>query len=215
MNKTLTRILVVDDHPLFRRGVRQLLELETGFAAVAEASCGEEALALADEMEPDLILLDLNMAGMDGIEVLRALRAADAASRIVLLTVSDAEEDVVAALRAGADGYLLKDMEPEALLVHIQQAAEGQMVISEQLAVTLAAVIGRRDMAVDPLANLTRRELDILRALAQGLSNKMIARRLDISEGTVKVHVRNLLKKLRLKSRVEAAVWAVRHQDLI
>src|SRR5690606_32336664 len=133
--------------------------------------------------------------------------------RIVLLTVSDAEDDVVAALRAGADGYLLKDMEPEELLVRIRQAAEGRMVVSEQLAATLAVAIGgQRDSGEDPLGSLTRRELDILRALAKGLSNKMIARRLEISEGTVKVHVKNLLKKLQLRSRVEAAVWAVRHQ---
>lgn len=213
MNNELTRILIVDDHPLFRRGVRQLLEMESGFAAVAEASCGQEALRLAVEVEPDLILLDLNMAGMTGIEVLQALRVAGADCRIVLLTVSDAEDDVVAALRAGADGYLLKDMEPEELLVRIRQAAEGRMVVSEQLAATLAVAIGgQRDSGEDPLGSLTRRELDILRALAKGLSNKMIARRLEISEGTVKVHVKNLLKKLQLRSRVEAAVWAVRHQ---
>lgn len=207
------RILIVDDHPLFRRGVRQLLEMEPGFAPIAEASSGQEAIRIATETEPDLILLDLNMDGMNGIDVLKALRAAGTASRIVLLTVSDAEDDVVAALRAGADGYLLKDMEPEDLLARIRQAAEGRMVVSEHLATTLAAAVGgKRGAGADAIDSLTRRELDILSALAKGASNKMIARRFDISEGTVKVHVKNLLKKLQLRSRTEAAVWAVRHQ---
>lgn len=212
MNDSI-RILIVDDHPLFRRGVRQLLEMEPGFAPIAEASSGQEAVRIATETEPDLILLDLNMDGMNGIDVLKALRAAGTASRIVLLTVSDAEDDVVAALRAGADGYLLKDMEPEDLLTRIHQAAEGQMVVSEHLATILAAAVGgKRGAGTDAIDSLTRRELDILRALVKGSSNKMIARQLDISEGTVKVHVKNLLKKLQLRSRTEAAVWAVRHQ---
>lgn len=207
------RILIVDDHPLFRRGVRQLLEMESDFAPVAEASSGSEAVSIAAEIEPDLILLDLNMDDMNGIDVLKALRAAGTTSRIVLLTVSDAEDDVVAALRAGADGYLLKDMEPEDLLVRIRQAAEGQMVVSEDLASLLAAAIGgRRGASADAIDSLTPRELQILRSLVKGLSNKMIARQFDISEGTVKVHVKNLLKKLQLRSRTEAAVWAVRHQ---
>lgn len=207
------RILIVDDHPLFRRGVRQVLEMESDFAPVAEASSGSEAVSIAAEIEPDLILLDLNMDDMNGIDVLKALRAAGTTSRIVLLTVSDAEDDVVAALRAGADGYLLKDMEPEDLLVRIRQAAEGQMVVSEDLASLLAAAIGgRRGASADAIDSLTPRELQILRSLVKGLSNKMIARQFDISEGTVKVHVKNLLKKLQLRSRTEAAVWAVRHQ---
>lgn len=205
-----TRILIADDHPLFRRGVRQLLDLAPGFATIAEASSGREAVQLAQELTPDLILLDLNMAGMDGIEVLQALRAAGSDSRIVVLTVSDAEEDVVAALRAGADGYLLKDMEPEDLLTRIQQAAGGRMVVSTRLTAILASVVGGHGGG-DALASLTSRERDVLRGIAKGLSNKMIARRLDISEGTVKVHVKNVLRKLQLRSRVEAAVWAVRH----
>lgn len=207
------RILIVDDHPLFRRGVRQLLEMESDFAPVAEASSGSEAVSIAAEIEPDLILLDLNMDDINGIDVLKALRAAGTTSRIVLLTVSDAEDDVVTALRAGADGYLLKDMEPEDLLVRIRQAAEGQMVVSEDLASLLAAAIGgRRGASADAIDSLTPRELQVLRSLVKGLSNKMIARQFDISEGTVKVHVKNLLKKLQLRSRTEAAVWAVRHQ---
>jgi two-component system, NarL family, nitrate/nitrite response regulator NarL len=205
-----TRILIVDDHPLLRRGVKQLLELENDFEAVGEARNGQEALTFAKELQPDLILLDLNMVGMDGMATLDALREAGVRSRIIMLTVSDSDEDVVAALRAGADGYLLKDMEPEDLLQQLRMAAEGRLVISEALTPALARALGREhqdDQA--SLASLTAREREILRLIARGLSNKMIANRLDIAEGTIKVHVRNMLKKLGLRSRVEAAVWAV------
>ncbi|RFA29948.1 two-component system response regulator NarL [Alkalilimnicola ehrlichii] len=206
---TNTQILIVDDHPLFRRGVRQLLEMDPELTIAGEASGGKEAIALASELDPDLILLDLNMAQIDGLEVLRAIRDNGITCRIVMLTVSDANEDVVTALRAGADGYLLKDMEPEDLLARIQEAAAGKMVISPQLASVLAGVVsGRAESAAGQNA-LTARERQILACLAEGLSNKMVARKLDITEGTVKVHVKNLLKKLNLRSRVEAAVWAV------
>ncbi len=207
-----TNILIVDDHPLFRRGVRQLLELDPDLQVAGEARDGNEALQIAKSLDPDLILLDLNMRGMGGLETLRRLRAEGVVTRIVVLTVSDSDEDVVAALRAGADGYLLKDMEPEQLLELVKQAALGKMVLSEQLTSVLASAIsGPQTASADALGKLTGRELDMLRCLARGLSNKMIARDLDITEGTVKVHVKNLLKKLGLRSRVEAAVWAVNH----
>ncbi|MGD8429727.1 MAG: two-component system response regulator NarL [Ectothiorhodospiraceae bacterium] len=210
MTDTPTTVLIVDDHPLFRRGVRQLLDMEPTLRCTGEASNGSEALEMAQAEEPDLILLDLHMAGMDGLEALRALRDAEIHCRIVMLTVSDSDDDVVAALRAGADGYLLKDMEPEDLLERIRQAAAGEMVLSDQLTRVLAtAVAGQRGTGADRLATLTSRERDVLTALAKGLSNKLIAKRLDISEGTVKVHVKNLLKKLGLRSRVQAAIWAV------
>ncbi|MCK2042706.1 two-component system response regulator NarL [Chromohalobacter sp. TMW 2.2308] len=205
-----TRILIVDDHPLFRRGVRQLVEMDPGMTIAGEASNGVESVEAAGQLDLDLILMDLNMANMDGLEALRQMRSNGVDTRIVMLTVSDADDDVVAALRAGADGYLLKDMEPEDLLARIKEAAEGKLVISPQLAAILAGIVsGGRAAPADALSSLTSRELDILRALARGMSNKMIARRLDITEGTVKVHVKNLLKKLGLRSRVEAAVWAV------
>lgn len=208
-----TEILIVDDHPLFRRGVRQLLDMDDSVAAVGEAQSGEEALERVRESEPDLILLDLNMRGMDGIATIRALRDADVQARIVVLSVSDNDEDVVSALRAGADGYLLKDMEPEALLERIKEAATGRMVLSESLTQVLAeAVSGNRaNDESDLLRNLTSREHEVLRGLAKGMSNKLIARKYDIAEGTVKVHVKNVLRKLKLRSRVEAAVWAVNH----
>lgn len=212
-DETPTEILIVDDHPLFRRGVRQLLDMDETLTALGEAQSGEEALRMVSASEPDLILLDLNMRGMDGIATIRALRDADVQARIVVLSVSDNDEDVVSTLRAGADGYLLKDMEPEALLERIKDAAVGRMVLSESLTQVLAEAVGGHRTSDESalLRNLTSRELEVLRGLAKGMSNKLIARKFGIAEGTVKVHVKNVLKKLKLRSRVEAAVWAVNH----
>ncbi len=208
-----TRILVVDDHPLLRRGVLQLLEQEAGLLPVGEASNGPAALECARALEPDLILLDLNMHGMSGVETLQALRANGSHARVIVLTVSDSDDDVVAALRAGADGYLLKDMEPEELVRQLRRAADGELVVSEELTPVLARALSRPpDRRQEATEELTSREKEILRLIARGLSNKMIANQLDITEGTTKVHVKNLLKKLGLRSRVEAAVWAVNRE---
>ncbi|MHB9797007.1 two-component system response regulator NarL [Pseudomonas sp. MT3] len=202
------RILLVDDHPMMRKGVIQLLEFEDDLRVVGEASSGEEALHMAAELEPDMILLDLNMKGMNGLDTLRAMRENGVDARIVVFTVSDDRNDVINVLRAGADGYLLKDMEPERLLEHIRQAATGQLTISPQLTQVLAQAL-RGDDRPKGIEELTDRERQILRQLAHGYSNKMIARKLDITEGTVKVHVKRVLHKLGMRSRVEAAVWAV------
>lgn len=203
-------LMIVDDHPLLRKGLRQLIELEDDLELVAEASNGQDALDIVAENEPDLIILDLNMQGMDGIETLKAMRANGVSSRIVMLTVSDHDEDVVAAITAGADGFLLKDMEPEEIIAKIRQAALGRMVISDRLAEVLASALRRpAKPSSNILESLTTRELEILKLIAKGLSNKLIARELDISDGTVKVHVKHLLKKMDVRSRVEAAVWAV------
>ncbi len=202
------RILLVDDHPMMRKGVVQLLEFEDDLEVVGEAGSGEEALRLATELEPDMILLDLNMKGMTGLDTLRAMRENGEDARIVVFTVSDDRNDVINVLRAGADGYLLKDMEPERLLEHIRQAATGQLTISPQLTQVLAQAL-RGDDCPKGIEELTDRERQILRQLAHGYSNKMIARKLDITEGTVKVHVKRVLHKLGMRSRVEAAVWAV------
>lgn len=205
-------VVVIDNHPLFRRGVRQLLALDPRLTLVGEASSGEEGVPLALELDPDLLLLDLNMRGMDGVEALRRLRDAGCTARIVMLTVSDSADDVVAAIRAGADGYLLKDMEPEDLLARIRDALFGRMVVTDSLAGVLAqALRGEAKSVVHDAGPLTERERDILACVAAGMSNKLIARELNITEGTVKVHVKNLLKKLNFRSRVEAAVWAVEH----
>lgn len=155
----------------------------------------------------------LGMKGMDGIETLRRIRARDIDARVVMLTVSDNEEDVVAALQAGADGYLLKDMEPEEILSQLAEAAAGRIAISPGLVAILAHALRESGKPRDiSSASLTRREDEILQLISQGLSNKLIGRELDITDGTVKVHVKNLLKKLQLRSRVEAAVWMIEHR---
>lgn len=205
-------VLVVDDHPLFRKGVVQLLAMEPSIDVIGEAGNRAQALALTQQHEPELILLDLNLKTESGLDILAALKAEDPSRRVVMLTVSDAADDLIGAIRAGADGYLLKDMEPEQLLDRVRAALAGETVIGEALAARLAGALrqeaqdsargARRDLAA-----LTEREQQVLRCLADGQSNKRIARSLSITEGTVKVHVKNLLKKLSFRSRVEAAVW--------
>ena len=204
------RILVIDDHPLFRKGVGQLIAMAPHLELVGEASNGEQGVAKARELDPDLVLLDLHMTGMSGIETLKAIRDGGLDCRVVILTVSDNADDLVAAIRSGADGYLLKDMEPEDLLAAIDETLNGRTVISDRLNGLLARAI-REEAATKQrdAAALTDREGEILQGLAQGLSNKLIARSLEITESTVKVHVKNLLKKLGFRSRLEAAVWAV------
>lgn len=213
MDSKKSTIMLVDDHPLLRKGLKQLLALEDDLEVVAEASNGAEAIAIAVEDEPDLIILDLHMQGMDGLQTLTALRDRGVTSRIIMLTVSDADDDVLTAIGQGADGYLLKDTDPDVLLDQIKQAIGGKMVLSEAVTKVLAAAIRRP--AVRPASELdalTGREVEILECIAKGMSNKVIARELDISDGTVKVHVKHLLKKLGLRSRVEAAVWMVNQQ---
>ena len=209
----ITRVLVIDDHPLFRRGVCQLLELESGYAVVGEAASGQEGIARARELDPDLILLDLNMKGMNGLETLRTMRDHEIDARIIILTVSNAPEDLIAAIRAGSDGYILKDNDPADMLSLIGNVMKGQNAISPELTSLLATAL-RQESVVDSrnAANLTERETAILKCLAVGKSNKLIARELEIMESTVKVHIRYLLKKLKFRSRVEAAVWAVANQ---
>lgn len=207
-------VLLVDDHPLLRKGLQQLLSLADDMEVVGEANNGADAVRLGVELDPDLILLDLNMQGMNGLETLSRLRDEGVTSRIVMLTVSDANEDVLDAIGRGADGYLLKDMEPEELLEQIQRSLQGKLVMSEAVTQVLATAI--RKPSKNPLAsleNLTSRERDIIKLIAKGLSNKLIARELDISDGTVKVHVKHLLKKLGLRSRVEAAVWMINQKS--
>lgn len=208
---TPARLLIIDDHPLLRRGVAQLLELEDDLELIGEAGEPATGVRLALEQDPDMVLLDLNMPGMNGIETLGALRDGGYAGRVVMFTVSDHEDDVVEALQSGADGYLLKDMEADEMVRQLRQAALGRMVVSDSLTALLAEALRKQRQrgSVPDSRSLTQREREILRELAGGLSNKLIARKLDITEGTVKVHVKHLLKKLQLRSRVEAAVWAV------
>lgn len=202
-------ILLVDDHPLMRRGMRQLLELQDDFAVIGEASNGEEALRCVPDLQPDLILLDNNMPQLNGIETLKRLRHDGFRGTILIFTVSDAEEEVRDAMRHGADGYLLKDMEPDLLIEQIREALNGVIVVSPALTRVLAQAL--RAPTSTQEFELTDRERQVLKSIAGGNSNKMIAQKLGITEGTVKVHVKNLLHKLGLRSRVEAAVWALEH----
>ena len=214
MSVQKSKIILVDDHPLLRKGIQQLVALEDDMTVIAEAGSGEQALKLLEDEDPDLILLDLNMKGMDGIDTLKAMRDQGVVARIVVFTVSDDSNDVVSALKGGADGYLLKDMDPDDLIARLREACSGKMVLSESLTELLAMSYRVDNQSADDVyASLTRREKEILKMIADGLSNKMIGRQLDIVEATVKVHVKNLLKKLGLRSRVEAAVWMVKRKN--
>ncbi|WP_410493887.1 two-component system response regulator NarL [Endozoicomonas sp. 8E] len=208
-----TSVLLIDDHPLLRKGLAQLIDEEEGLKVVAEVGDGVTGLKLAIEFEPDLILLDLNMKGMDGLETLKAMRAEGVASRVVVLTVSEHRDDIAAMFRAGADGYLLKDMEPEELLSQISQAAMGKLAVDARLAEVLASVLRPDSSETSKIDLLTPKEREVLQFIAEGDANKVIARKMDISEGTVKVHVKRLLRKLDFRSRVEAAVWWVSSRD--
>lgn len=202
-------VLVIDDHPLFRKGVAQLLSMEESFELVGEAESGKEGVELARQTNPDLILLDLKMSEMDGIQTLKKIKESEIDSFVLMLTVSNEESDLVACLRAGADGYLLKDIDPEELIEKLHKVSRSEVTVDKSLVGRLAhALCGDTTSPDIDEANLTEREHEILACIVEGLSNKLIAHRLDISEGTVKVHVKNLLRKLNLRSRLEIAVWA-------
>jgi len=203
-------LLMIDDHPLFHRGVLQLIADAPEFRVVGEASSGREGIELARRLAPNLILLDLNMKDMNGLDVLKVIKSWDLDSRVVMLTVSDEACDLIAALRAGADGYLLKEMDPDDLVNKLKHAAAGEVTLTERLTRLLAHSMREDSKPRHPdEAGLTEQERRILDLIAQGMNNKLIARELNISDGTVKVHVKHLLRKLNLHSRLEAAVWAV------
>lgn len=219
----MIRILVVDDHTLFRRGLIALLSRDPEFEVVGDAADAEEARRRAQELQPDLILLDNHLPGVNGVDALPELCEAASAARVLMLTVSEEESDLTAALRAGACGYLLKTIEGEALAGAIRQAMKGESVVAQEMSGKLiaayrdAAAAPRQDAVepppapVSPLAQLSPRELDILRGIARGSSNKEIARDLGIAETTVKIHVQHVLRKLDVSSRVQAAVIATGH----
>lgn len=211
------RVLLIDDHALVRKGLEELLQ-SRGVQVVASVSSGEEGVRRARELSSDIILLDVKMPGMNGVETLKQLRASGVRTPVVMLTMSREDADLRAALRAGAQGYLLKDMEPEELVPALEVALRGDNVVAREMVGTLADIVrsnagpeleARRPTT--PFADLTQRELEILEHVAMGLSNKMIARALDIADGTVKLHVKAILRKLGMRSRVEAAVAAVEH----
>lgn len=208
------RVIVIDDHTLFREGLEGLLT-RRDIEVVASVGDGETGIQLATELKPDIILLDMRMPEINGLGVLARLNDTDLDMPIAMLTTSTEERDLVEALRNGAKGYLLKDMEPDSLVVALRDIVNGKTVVAPTLAPILAKVVqGNVPNASDeesPFEDLTPRETEILGLLAEGQSNKVIARNLGISDGTVKLHVKAILRKLNVHSRVEAAVLAVEH----
>ncbi len=211
------RVLLIDDHALVRKGLEQLLQ-SRGVEVVASAGSGREGIELALALKPDIILLDVKMPGISGTETLKLLREQGIAVPVLMLTMSREEEDLQAALRNGATGYLLKDMDHEDLVPALQDAMQGNNVIAKELIGSLTRLVqgqtakpSAKPATSNLLSDLTPRELEILRHLAEGQSNKEIGRALDITDGTVKLHVKSILRKLGIRSRVEAAVLAVEH----
>jgi two-component system nitrate/nitrite response regulator NarL len=210
------KVLLIDDHTLFRAGLEDLLT-RRGIKVIASVGGGEEGLKMASELEADLdvVLLDMRMPNMDGISVLRLLKKDHPDLPVAMLTTSSVEEDLIGSLKNGAQGYLLKDMEPDELVVALRDIIEGKTVVAPDLAHVLAqAVQGKikpKEEEINPFASLTPREFEILTLLAEGQSNKVIARNLGISDGTVKLHVKAILRKLNISSRITAAVMAVEY----
>ncbi len=208
-----TRILLIDDHGLCRRGLAELLEHRAGMNVLGAAGNPEEAEEILARETPDLIIMDLRMPPMDGLTLLKRLRDKGYATPVVILTMSDAQDDLASALRAGVRGYLLKDMDPDDVLDAIRRAAKGELVVAPAMALKLTQLLqpGQKENPKDKQVKLTEREREILSHLAAGKSNKVIAKSLNISHDTVKLHVRHILAKLGMTSRVEAAVFAVEH----
>lgn len=208
------RVLLIDDHTLFRSGIKALLQRQAGFEVVGEAGDALEGIKRAKSLQPDVVLLDIHMPGMTGREAVRLIGEEAPNARVIMLTVSEDAQDLIETLRAGAQGYLLKNIETDFLLNAIRRAMDGESVMSPQMTSKLMQSVRHSATASPaPAANevdrLSLREREILVALARGISNKEIARELDLAESTVKIHVQSILKKLNLSSRVQAAVYAV------
>ncbi len=205
------RVLIIDDHTLFRDGLQGLLERHN-IDVVGSLGDGHEGIRLAQELKPDIILLDMRMPSLSGLEVLKQLQQNNFEAPIAMLTTSNDERDLVEALRNGAKGYLLKDMDPDDVVAALREIVKGETVVAPNLTQILARVVKGEpilESEPSPIDDLTPREAEILSLLAEGQSNKVIARNLGISDGTVKLHVKAILRKLNIHSRVEAAVIAV------
>ncbi|MCM2577482.1 response regulator [Streptomyces meridianus] len=204
------RVLLVDDHQVVRRGLRTFLEVQDDIEVAGEASDGAGAVELAEELRPDVVLMDVKMPGTDGIAALRTLRGLENPARVLIVTSFTERRTVVPALRAGAAGYLYKDIDPEALARAIRSVHAGHVLLQPEVA---AALFAQEDTQALPGrgGNLTEREREVLSLIADGRSNREIAKALVLSEKTVKTHVSNILMKLDLADRTQAALWAVRH----
>ena len=209
------RVVLIDDHALCRRGLSELLEARAGIKVAGHTANADEAVRLLRDERPDLAIMDLRMTPVDGHRLLTRIRAEGLETPVVVLTMSDSQEDLSRAFRAGVRGYLLKDMDPEEVIDAIRRAARGEMVVSPAMAVKLVDLLlpsQHGTTRADYMKSLTEREREILEHLSNGKSNKAIALSLGISHDTVKLHVRHILSKLGLRSRVEAAVFAVEHR---
>ncbi len=203
----MIRILIAEDQPLMRRGLKTVLEFEPGLEVVGEAANGSEALERVAELRPDVVLMDVQMPGLNGVEATRQLVRAHLGCRVLILTTFDTEDYVLDAVRAGAAGYLLKDVQAEELCDVIRAVARGEVFIQPSVAAKYLRLLAEKQR--EPVEEtLSNRELEVLRELAEGQSNKEIARLLGISESTVKNHVNSILAKLRVKNRTEAALKA-------
>lgn len=214
-----TTLLLIDDHPLFRKGLAQLFDASDDFEVVGQAASGREGINLAVSLAPQQVLLDLHMPGLSGLQVLDELRQLHLECQIVVLTASMDRGELLTALRLGASGYVLKETEPDALLAYMRNCNRGAIVLDTTL-IALLADPNEPPSASDPLdtGNLTEREGQTLALIAAGMSNKQIGRKLGISDGTVKIYVKNLLQKLCLHSRLELAAWvhngaSARHEE--
>jgi two-component system nitrate/nitrite response regulator NarL len=206
------RVLLVDDHTLFRSGIKSLLQRTDDFEVVGEAGDGLEGIKRVRSLKPDVALLDLHMPGISGLEAVKVISEEMPEVNVLMLTVSEDAQDLMEALRAGACGYLLKNIETDTLVDAIRKAAQGESVVSQQMTAKLIQGV-RNPPKAEPAAverdRFSPRERDILASLAQGESNKEIARKLDLAESTVKIHVQNIFKKLNMSSRVQVALYAV------
>lgn len=207
MNNSI-RVFVVDDHTLFRKGLVSLLSELEDIQVVGEASNGEEAMEIVMGIEPDLILMDINMPGMSGIETLGVLRQQGMEIPVLMLTISEHQEDLVGAICAGACGYLLKNVEPEVLQQTIKQVIAGKSVLSPEITEQVFEMVRSRKIGMEKM--LTEREIQMLHLLSSGSKTSQLAEQMSISENTVKTHIRNIFEKLEVSSRVEAVAKAVR-----
>ncbi|MGI6778188.1 MAG: response regulator [Acetivibrionales bacterium] len=207
-------VLIADDHSMFRQGLKQILELEDDIAVVAQASNGDEAVRLAKEKKPNIILMDINMPGTNGLQAIKELRQERISARIIVLTIHEDREYLFKTLQMGAEGYVLKDAEPSVLIDAIRSVNSGESYIQPNMTKALVKEFNRvtlheKDRQLEN--NLTSREIEVLELIAEGMINKEIARQLYISEKTVKNHVSNIFKKLNVSDRTQAAIYAFKH----